>query len=159
MNHASFEWFSLPLPIELFTIVVALVFILYTVAVWQAWDDIEAKAGLPAETKTLGVTAIGGFITVGVAAASILLTGTGVLLALEPSHQEIPTKVFTVLTLAVVWLVVSLVAGILAAAWIVNHANHDRNVIEHPLVMAAASAQFLSLIFGAVYFVLAIFLL
>lgn len=144
--------------LRIVTVALVLLFAGYVVRVYQAWEGKAPKTDLDTEEKIGGVTAVGGFITVGVAAASILLAGSGVLLALEPSNGHITTKAFTDLAIATVWLVVSLVFGVFAAAWIVNHVHHRTSVAEHPLVMAASSGQFIALILGSIYFVIAFFL-
>jgi uncharacterized membrane protein YsdA (DUF1294 family) len=154
----AFDWSSIPCALRIVTVVLALLFALYIFLVYKAWKDNAAKTDLVAEEKTRGVTAVAGFITVGVAAASILLAATGVLLAFEPSQSHISTKVFSDLVIATVWLVVSLIFGVCAAAWIVNHVHHKTSVAEHPLVMAASSGQFVALILGSIYFVVAFFL-
>jgi uncharacterized membrane protein YsdA (DUF1294 family) len=157
-EYAAFDWSSIPCALQIVTVVLALLFVLYMLLVHKAWKDNAAKGGLEAEEKTLGVTAVAGFITIGVAAASILLAASGVLLALEPSQSHISTKVFSDLVIATVWLVISLIFGVIAAAWIVNHVHHKTSVAEHPLVMAASSGQFVALILGSIYFVVAFFL-
>lgn len=153
-----FDWSSIPCALRVITVVLASLFALYIFLVYKAWKGKTAKADLTPEEKTRGVTAVAGVITVGVAAASILLAGTGVLLAFEPSQSLISTRVFSDLVIATIWLVVSLVLGVFAAAWIVNHVHHKTSVAEHPLVMAASSGQFVALILGSIYFVVAFFL-
>lgn len=148
----------MPCALRIVTVVLAVSFALYIFLVYGAWKDNAAKTNLEAEEQTRGVTAVAGFITVGVAAASILLAATGVLLAFEPSQSQISTKVFSDLVIATVWLVVSLICGVFAAAWIVNHVHHKTSVAEHPLVMAASSGQFVALVLGSIYFVVAFFL-
>jgi hypothetical protein len=154
----AFDWSSIPCALRIVTVALALLFALYIYLVYKAWKGNTAKPDLVAEEKTRGVTAVAGFITVGVAAASILLAAAGVLLAFEPSQSHISTKVFSDLVIATVWLVISLIFGVFAAAWIVNHVHHRASVAEHPLVMAASSGQFVALIVGSIYFVIAFFL-
>jgi hypothetical protein len=158
VESPGFDWGSIPLALRIVTVALVLLFAAYVVLVYKAWNEKAAKTNLGTEEKIGGVTAVGGFITVGVAAASILLAGSGVLLAFEPSNSHITTEAFTDLAIATVWLVVSLIFGVFAAAWIVNHVHHSTSVAEHPLVMAASSAQFIALILGAIYFVVAFFL-
>lgn len=157
-EYPGFDWSSLPTALRIVTVALALLFALYVILVYKAWKGNAPKTDLDTEGKIGGVTAVGGFITVGVAAASILLAGSGVLLAFEPSHGHMTSEVFSDLVIATVWLVVSLIFGVFAAAWIVNHVHHRTSVAEHPLVMAASSAQFIALILGSLYFVVAFFL-
>lgn len=157
-EYPGFDWSSIPCGLRIVTVILGLLFALYILLVYQAWNNHTAKTNLEAVEKTGGVTAVAGFITVGVASASILLAGSGVLLAFEPSQSHISTKAFSDLVIATVWLVVSLIFGVFAAAWIVNHVHHKTSVAEHPLVMAASSGQFVALILGSIYFVVAFFL-
>jgi preprotein translocase subunit SecG len=143
--------------LQVITVILAILFAAYIVGVYRAWNKRTAKTDLQPEEQTRGVTAVAGFITVGVAAASILLAGSGVLLAFEPSQSQISSEAFSQLVIATVWLVVSLILGVLAAAWIVNHVHHDTSVAEHPLVMAASAGQLVALILGSIYFVVVFF--
>jgi hypothetical protein len=156
VQHSSFDWHSLPCALQVFTVLAAVLFLLYVICAYGEWG--KRNNSRNAEERALGVSAVSGFITVGIASASILLAATGVLLAFEPGHSRIPTKAFTDLAIATVWLVISLISGAFAAAWTVNHVHHQKSVAEHPLVMTASSAQFIALILGAVYFVVAVFL-
>ena len=156
--HPSFAPTSLPVWLQVVTVLFLIAFGVYLWAVHRAWKAKTPKGDLRVGEKTLAVTAVGGFITVSVAGASILLAGTGVLLALEPGNTPLPTRVFTDLGVATAWLVVSLVCGAIAAAYVINHIHHKQSVAEHPLVMAFAAAQLLAFAVGAIYFFVAILL-
>jgi preprotein translocase subunit SecG len=142
--------------VKVTTVILAVVFVGYGLIVYTAWNR-RTQSEWSSEAMGLAVNAVGAFITVSVAGASILLAAVGVLIALEPSGRPIPREVFSDLGLATVWLVVSLICGALAAAYVINHIHQKKSVAEHPLVLAFSAAQFAALVLGAIYFVIAMF--
>lgn len=158
VEKPGFDWCSIPLALQIASVALAFVFVLYVAAVYQKWESNDSRSDLKTDEKTLGVTVIIGFATVGVAAASVLLAGAGVLLTFQPNDSAISTEAFSELVVAAVWLVISLFFGALAAAWTVNHVHHGQSVAEHELVMAASSGQFAALVIGSIHFVVAFFL-
>lgn len=158
VEKPGFDWCSIPLALQIASVALAFVFVLYVAVVYNNWKSKTTQPNLEAAEKTLGVTVIIGFATVGVAAASVLLAGAGVLLTFQPNDSSISTEAFSELVIAAVWLVISLFFGALAAAWTVNHVHHGRSVAEHELVMAASSGQFAALVIGSIHFVVAFFL-
>lgn len=157
-TRPSFSWASLPDGLQAVTVVLGVIFIGFGILVYRAWKGRTRASDLSSEAKAMAMTAVGGFITVSVAGASILLAGTGVLIALEPGGSSVPADVFTDLGLTTIWLVLSLICGAVAAAYVINHVHQLHSVAEHPLVMAFSAAQFVALVLGAVYLVIAIFL-
>jgi hypothetical protein len=108
--------------------------------------------------RAMGAQSVGTFITVSVAGAAILLAASGVLLGIEPNRQTVPPRVFTELSLGIVWLVLSLACGIVAASFVLNHLHHADSVAKHPLVETCAAAQLCALLFGGISFMISVFL-
>ncbi len=152
-----FSWDSLPTSVQIIDIVVWVGGIAYTLAALRAWLTLGATEMLDAE-RAIAVNAVGTFITINVAAASVLLAGVGVLIGLGFGNEPVPQDVFTELTLAAVLLVISLFCGAVSAAYIVNHVHHSKSVAENFLVMTTSTAQFISTVGGGVFFVTAFFL-
>jgi hypothetical protein len=109
--------------------------------------------------RSMAAQSVGTFVTVSVAGASILIAASGVLLGIEPNKQVVPPEVFTQLSLGIVFLVVSLGAGAVAASYVLNHLHHDESVAQNALVEASAAAQLSGLVFGAICFTISVFLL
>jgi hypothetical protein len=156
MGRDPFRWKSLPWPVQALDVALPILFFLYTFLVYRSWTgNIPYRA--PAD-REIGSYAVGTFITVAVAGASLLMTAVGVLLSLKPLGNPVPRDVFTELVVAALWLVVSLAAGAISASYVLNHLHFGQSVAEHPLVIAFASAQLLALIVGATLFVVSLFL-
>ena len=158
LEHSSFSWKSLPIFLQIASVGALAIFLGYILGVYLNWNSTPAKTDLGEEAKATAGSAVLGFITVSVAGASILLTGAGVLLTLEPGKAPVSAQVFTDVTIATVYLGASLICGTFSAAYVVNHIHHLSSVAEHPLVQACAAGQFVSLIFGACFFISAFFL-
>jgi hypothetical protein len=127
-------------------------------AVAAAEKAVAAAGPNSADGRAMAASAIGSFVTLGVAAAAVLLTGAGVLLGVEGGATPLPRSVFTELVLATGWLVLSLVFGAISMSYVINHIHHSESVAENRLVVFFAAGQLAALVIGAVYFVLSIVL-
>ena len=131
--------------------------LVYVLAAGETWS------GTPAERdyneRLIGANAAGAFITVGVAASSILLATVGVLLSLGSDKQPLESEVVTQLTVAALWLVASLVFGVVAAAYALSHVHTKHSVAETAIVIKAATTQLVGLAAGGICLVVGLFLL
>jgi hypothetical protein len=59
------------------------------------------------DERAMAASSVGSFVTLGIAAAAVLLTGAGVLLGVEGGATPLPHRVFSQLVLATGWLVAS----------------------------------------------------
>ena len=162
----SLPWWAWVLDLAILAVVVV-----YVVGTWLSWrtDPVRAATlagGTPARaTRTLedmarAVASMGNFRSVNVAGASLLLAAIGVLLGFHSSCQSTPHSAFTQLTIGAIWLVSSLLAGVISGGYELNHIHvTGRSIAENPLVMTAASGQMGALLAGGALFVSSLFLL
>lgn len=118
----------------------------------------RAGAAAAVDERAMAASSVGTFVTLGVAAAAVLLTGAGVLLGVEGGAAPLPRSVFTQLVIATAWLVASLLFGAISASYVITHIGHTRSVAAVRLVIVFAAAQFLALVVGALDFMLSIVL-
>lgn len=152
-----FSWGSLPAAVKGLDIGIAVLVVVYTIAANFAWGA-QARRAMGDSERGLAVSAIGNFATINVAAAAIILAGVGVLAGLESDPPTDAKGVFTQLSLAAIWLATSLFFGALTAAYVVNHVHRAESVAESPWVMTCAVAQLVSVVSGAIFLVIALFL-
>lgn len=118
----------------------------------------RAAAAGSVDERAMAASSVGSFVTLGIAAAAVLLTGAGVLLGVEGGATPLPHRVFSQLMLATGWLVASLIFGALSASYVINHIHHPGSVAENRLVNFFAAGQLWALVVGAIYFMLSIVL-
>lgn len=152
-----FDWLSLPRAVQALDAFLVVFFFLYITGSCLAWRA-RNRTEIENHERNLAAASVGTFITVSVAGAAILLTGTGVVLGLKPGDNAVPQDVFTQLVLATVWLVWSLFCGVVAASYVLNHIHRKQSVAEEPLVMTFATAQLTALWIGGVMLVIGLFL-
>ena len=118
----------------------------------------RAAAAGSVDERAMAASSVGSFVTLGIAAAAVLLTGAGVLLGVEGGATPLPHRVFSQLVIATGWLVASLIFGALSASYVINHIHHPGSVAENRLVNFFGAGQLCALAVGAVYFMLSIVL-
>lgn len=135
-------------------VVIACVYAIVAYRSWQTKGPDRPDADLDR-----AVTAVGMFITVGVAGASVLATGTGVVLGVGGGKKPLPAAVTTELTLAMGALVLSLVFGVISASYVLTQLHQRTSVAESAPVIVCATIQMLSMAFGGLAFMLSLVLL
>jgi hypothetical protein len=118
----------------------------------------RAATAASVDERAMAASSVGSFVTLGIAAAAVLLTGAGVLLGVEGGAAPLPHRVFSQLVLATGWLVASLIFGALSAAYVINHIHHAASVAENRLVNFFGAGQLCALVVGATCFMLSIVL-
>lgn len=147
---------SLPTGTLLFDIVMLLAGAVYVFFAQQSWS----KQAPPRSHADLdrAASALGMFITVGVAGASVLLTGSGVVLGLGNDKSPLPSPVSTELVLAVGALIISLLCALITASYVLNHLHEETSLAENRLVVGSAVVQMVAMFLGAVAFMVSLLL-
>lgn len=129
------------------------------VAAAKRAEEAEARAtDNSQEQRAMAASSVGSFVTLGVAAAAVLLTGAGVLLGVEGGGTQLARSVFTELILATGWLTLSLILGAISASYVITYIRGTQSVAEKRGVMFPAACQLGALVVGAIYFMLSIIL-
>ena len=154
----NFDWYSLPLAVQVLDISICVVVVIYTIVVIIART--MRSAGVVSDSERgMAVAAVGNFVTVNVAAASIILTGVGVIAGLQLKGSVDSPQVATQLSLTGVWLATSLLCGGLTAAYVISLLHRDQSVAQNTWVLGYAVAQLGCTFGGASYLAIMLFLL
>ena len=158
MLESGFSFASLPNAVLIADGCIAGVYLLYIVSVATAWTyHPTSDRGL--DERKLAVTAVGSFVTVNVAASSILLTGAYLFFRVGFGGKQVPTDIFTQLVLTSFWFVLSLLFGLISVSYLLNQIHSNRSVVENRLVIVPAAIQFGGTVGGACFFAITLFLL